>query len=145
MARIANRFTASDGTIYDWQVNHDEEDEFGRTRNIEHTATVAGATGDIVRQQGDDSPAVIKLSGTILHEAQVTEFDAWMLRTRFETIHFRDFTGDEYEVIITSFLPKRVRTLKNPRDPTAPLWYWKYSMEMDVIHVLSGARGWMGA
>jgi hypothetical protein len=145
MARVANRFTAADGTFYDWLVNHDEEDAFGRERNIEVTATVAGATGNLVRQQGDDSPPRLRLSGKILHQSQVIQMDYWMLRTRYETIHFRDFAGDEYEVIITSFQPKRIRTIKNPRDPAAPLWYWSYTLEMQVIRAIAGARVWMGA
>lgn len=144
MARTANRFTASDGTTYDWHVNHDEEENFGKRRNIEHTANVSG--WGLIRQQGDDSPVVIRLSGKILHRAQITQFDYWMARCRYESIHFRDFAGEEYEVIITAFEPKRVRTLFNPRDQTnAPLWYWTYTMEMEVLRVVSGSRIWMNA
>ena len=144
MARLSNRFIAGDGSFYDWPVNHDEEESFGKRRNIEHTASVSG--WGLARQQGDDAPAVIRLSGKILHQAQVTQFDYWMAVTRYQTIHFRDFAGEEYEVIITAFEPKRVRTLFNPRDRVnAPLWYWTYVMEMEVLTVVSGSRTWMNA
>lgn len=144
MARTANRFIASDGTAYDWQINHDEEEVFGKRRTIEHTASVAGF--GVARQQGEDAPAAIRLSGKILHQAQVTQFDYWMARCRYETVHFRDFAGDEYEVVITAFEPKRVRTIANPRDrANAPLWYWTYTMEMEVIRVISGSRTWVNA
>lgn len=145
MARTPNRFTASDDTYYDWHVNHDEEDSFGKTRTYEHTALLKG-TG-LVIQQGDDQPMQIKVSGTIFHRAQIEAFDAWMAWTKVETIHFRDFAGDEYEVLITSFQPKRVRTLLNPRDSGAPLHYWKYSLEMEVVEIISGDRAmanWTG-
>lgn len=138
MARTANRFTASDSTTYDWLINHDEEEAFGRARNIEHTALLKG-TG-LVIQQADDGPLLIKVSGTIFHTSQIQAFDSWFARTRTETIHFRDFAGDVYEVIITAFQPKRQRTLRNPRDASAPLWYWKYTMEMEVLTIVSGTR-----
>lgn len=139
MARTANRFIASNGATYDWLINHDEEEALGRTRNIERTALLKG-TG-LVLQQADDGNLQIKVSGTIFHKSQVMAFDTWMKRTKTETIHFRDFAGDEYEVVITSFQPKRQRTLLNPRDPgNAPLWFWKYTMEMEVIAIVSGTR-----
>jgi hypothetical protein len=141
VARTPNRFTASNGATYDWTVNHDEEESFGKTRNVEATALLKG--GGMVLQQADDGPLVITVSGTIFHVAQIQAFDWWMAWTKQQTIHFTDFAGDVYEVIITSFQPKRQRTLRNPRDPSAPLWYWKYTLEMHVITVISGTRGFM--
>jgi hypothetical protein len=138
MARSPNVFTAADGTSYAWPINHDAEDAFGKTRNLEHTALLKGS--GLVIQQGDDGPLTIKVSGAILHKAQVQAFDAWFERCRTETIHFTDFAGDSYEVMITSFTPTRQRTLRNPRDPSIPLHYYKYNLEMEVIQVLSGSR-----
>lgn len=140
MAR--NRFTdPATNDTYDWQINHSEEESFGKTRNIEHTAPTSG-TG-LVKQQSDDGPLVIKVKGVMLHKAQVQEFINWWKVTHSRTIYFKDFTGDEYEVLITSFLPLRKRTIRNPRDfANAPLWYWEYELEMEVITVRSGL--WVG-
>lgn len=126
---------------YNWQINHSEESDFGKSRNVEK----GGNTGDVgfVRQQADDSPLILRFSGTILHRAQLVEMNAWFEMCKDQTIYFKDFAGDEYEVIITSFKPTRHPTVKNPKDyANAPLWYWKYELEMDVVTVRDGV--WEG-
>lgn len=135
MAR--NRFTNPlDGTFYDWQVNHSEEQTLGRTRSFDHTAPTSG--NGLIRQQGDDPPMVIHLQGTILHKAQHTQMVNWFNLSRTQTIYFTDFTGDQYEVVITSFLPVRKRTVKNPKDyANAPYWYWTYDIEMEVVRFIA--------
>lgn len=140
MAR--NRFTnPANGEIYDWALNYFEEESFGKTRNIERTAPTSG-TG-LIKQQSDDGPLIFKARGTILLKAQVQEFIKWWKLCETQTINFKDFTGDEYEVLITSFQPTRQYTLKNMRDPVnAPLWYWKYELELEVVRVISGL--WSG-
>lgn len=138
-----NIFTdpASVRAAYPWAINHSEEEEFGKERNITHGANTGG-TG-LVKQQSDDSPLVFQFNGTILTEAQVIEMNAWWELCRTQTILFTDYAGDEYEVIITAFKPTRHRTVRNPRDPAnAPLWYWKYEIKMEVIRVISGP--WTG-
>jgi hypothetical protein len=121
---------------YNWSVNHDEEDDFGKTRNIDHAANT-GNTG-LVRQQSDDSPMLIHVRGTILHRAQVLEMIAWWDLSEGQTVYFEDFTGDQFEVLITSFRPTRQRTIKNPRDfANAPYWIWKYELEMEVVKFLT--------
>jgi hypothetical protein len=68
---------------------------------------------------------------------------AWWKLCETQTIYFKDFSGDEYEVIITEFLPVRERTIKNPRDyANAPYWFWKYDIAMEVIAIRSGT--WAG-
>ena len=132
---------AGNRTTYSWVINHSDEDEFGKERQINHGANTAN-TG-LVKQQSDDSPMVLRLQGTILHKAQHTEFIAWWKLSETQTIHFVDFTGDRYEVIVTAFKPIRKRTIKNPRDyPNAPYWYWTYSMELEVISFVSSV--WSG-
>lgn len=140
MAR--NRFTnPSNNDTYDWQVNHSEEDEFGKRRNIEHGALTNG-TG-LVRQQSNDSPMILHLKGVIFHQAQYEEMIAWWKLCETQTIYFLDFAGDEYEVIISEFLPVRERTIKNPRDfANAPYWFWRYDLTMEVITIRKGA--WEG-
>lgn len=135
MAR--NRFTDPvDGSFYEWTINHSEEQESGKTRNFTNSATTSNV--GLVRQQGDDSPMTLRYSGTILDRAQLVAFWQWFVLSRDQTIYFTDFDDQEYEVQIASFSPKRERTLRNPRDDSAPLHYWTYTMEMTVYRFVSG-------
>jgi hypothetical protein len=131
-----NRFKSAGGSTYQWLINHTEEEEFGRRRNIDHSAPTSGIGH--IRQQGDDEAMVLSLTGHILHRSQYVEMFKWFDRSRKETIQFRDFDMQEFEVIITSFRPVRKRTLRNPRDTSIPHHYWDYSMEMEVITFLDG-------
>lgn len=135
MAR--NRFVnPANGAVYNWQINHTEEDQQGKTRNITRTATTAGI--GVIRQQGDDGQLILKLSGTILHRAQYQAFWQWYQLCNTQTIYFYDFDDQGYEVQITSFQYARKRTLRNPRDPSAAHHYWTYTMELEVYKVLGG-------
>lgn len=126
---------AGNRTTYNWSINHSEEDEFGKVRNIEHAANTAN-TG-LVKQQSDDSPMLIRVRGVVLHKAQIEEMIAWWDLSETQTIYFEDFTEDSYEVIITAFRPTRHRTIKNPRDyANAPYWFWRYEMEMEVVRFI---------
>jgi hypothetical protein len=138
MTRIANRFTdPRTAASYDWPLNYSEEEGFGKRRNITHGANT-GQTG-LVKQQGDDEPLIWKVRGSILTEAMLIEIWRWWQLSKSQTIYFRDFAGDEYEVIFTSFEPTRKRVLRNPKDPTnAPNHYWTYEIEMEVIRIISG-------
>lgn len=142
MPRVAWRFTnPANAATYDLAINPSEEEPFGKTRNVEHSAPT-GLTG-LVRQQGDDTPLVLKASGTILTKAQLTTMIAWFQLCRSQTIYLRDHAQDSFEGIITSFLPTRKRTIRNPRDPAnAPEWYWTYTLEFEVVRILAGT--WAG-
>lgn len=135
MAR--NRFTnPATGAFYDWPINHTEEEAAGKTRTITRTSNT-GLVG-LVKQQGDDGPMLMKLTGTILTRDQFRQMWAWYSLSRMQTIYFRDFDGQEAEVQVTSFLPKRERTLRNPRDPSIPHHYWSYTIEMEVYRFIAG-------
>lgn len=122
---------------YEMSVNPSEEEEFGKRRNVEHGANTAN-TG-FVRQQSDDGPLMLKHSGVILHSDQHATMIEWFALSKDQTIDVIDHVGDRYEVIWTSFLPKRKRTIRNPRDfANAPYHYWEYESEMEVITVKSG-------
>lgn len=142
MARVANRFTNPvTGGFYDWILNHNEEEASGLERTIEHTAPTDGI--GLIRQQGEEGPMVLQYRGSILQESQISTFRAWYNLCRSQTIYFRDFNGDEYEVLITSFKPQRKRVVRNPRDPVnAPMHTWTYEMSMEVLRVISGP--WAG-
>lgn len=139
---VRNRFTDPlTGSLYDWQVNHTTENSFGKARQVSESANTAN-TG-LIKQQGDASPLQIKVAGTIFHLKQHEEFIRFWELCESQTIIFRDFTGDEYEVMINSYLPVRKMTVKNPRDfKNAPLWYWTYDLEMEVVRIIKGV--WAG-
>lgn len=121
---------------YAWAVNHSEEGETTVARSVSNGAKSGNG---LVIQQADDQPLVFKYSGVIFHKAQVEEMRDWYLLCRTQTIYFKDFAGDEAEVIITGFRPTRHRTMRNPRDfANAPLWFWRYEIEMHVVRVISG-------
>lgn len=142
MARTANRFiNPATAVEYAWAVNHREEDDGGQERSIERGAPT-GAVG-LVRQQGDESPLTFRYKGTILTEAQLETMIDWYVLCRTQTIYFRDFAGDEYEVVITGFKPRRIAVVQNKRDlVNAPLWKWEYEIAMEVLTVRSGP--WVG-
>lgn len=141
MARSPNIFTdPTTGEQYLWEINHSDEDDSGRDRSI----TTEANTGNVglVKQQGELAPLTLRYSGTILTRAQLAQMLAWYAKCETHSIYFTDFAGDSYEVLITAFHPKRLRTMRNPRDPGARLWYWTYTIEMTVLRVLAGA--WLG-
>lgn len=128
---------------YSWTINHkpDGEATFGKERTVQRTAPTKGH--GLIRQQQDDGPLVLQLQGTALTKEQHQQFIAWWIVCESRTIVFQDFTGDQYEVLITSYMPKRTGVARNPRDPTnAPTWQYDYEIVMDVVTVISGV--WAG-
>lgn len=115
---------------YDWEIGHWEEQGQALTHNIERTATTDGV--GLVRQQGDPSPELLRFQGTILTQDQYDKMRAYWAACTNRTVFYRDYTGVEYEVIVTAFDPQRVPVLKNLRDPSI-MHYWRYSIEMEVI------------
>lgn len=141
--RVANVFIdPANGDEYPWPINHSEEESFGKTRTIDHTAPTARGSDPgvgLIRQQGDDTPLTWKYSGTILDPTQEDAFIDWWERSRQRTIFFRDFTGAEYEVIITGYEPKRIRCLVNRRGGDRwPFHYVNYTLSMEVLTIRSG-------
>ena len=135
---MRDKFTdPATGNSYEFATGHAEEEAIGKARAISLSANT-GNTG-LVKQQGDTTPLVLKYKGTIRHKHQLEEFWKWYELCETQTIHFTDFAGEEYEVIITNFLPQRIPVVHNPADPVnAPLWLWKYEISLEVITVISG-------
>lgn len=119
--------------LYEWHVNHDVEEAFGKDRNVNHSGLTDGV--GLVRQQAEDSPMVIAYTGTILHDEQYEEFWKWFVLSRTQGIRYFDFTGPHYEVVITSFQPVRKRG-HNRR--TGTMYYWTYSLKMEVLRFING-------
>lgn len=128
------------GETYAWPVNHSEESEFGKKREVS-TGAPTGHTG-LTFQQGADDPMVLELDGTILHHLHYQQMIRWWSLSGGQSIYFTDFAGDSYEVLITDFNAVRKRTLRNPRDSSIPLHYWTYTLRMQVIGILAGS--WAG-
>lgn len=135
---MRNRFTdPNTGSFYDWQINHTSESSFGKARQVTESANTAN-TG-LIKQQGDASPLKLKFQGTIMHKHQKDEFERFWELCESQTIIFKDFAGNEYEVLITVFDPTRHATVRNEKDPAnAPLWYWTYEIEMEVVRIIKG-------
>lgn len=139
-----NRFeNPENGAFYDWLVNHKDEESLGKRRNMERGAKTSG-TG-LIRQQTDQTPMVMRFSGTIFHQSQYDEMWEWYELCENQTIYFHDFSGDSYEVTITAFEPTRHHTVRNPRDfANAPYWFWRYTIEMEVLTFIDGSMAEAG-
>lgn len=134
---MQNRFqNPANSATYVWPKNHSDEEGSGKTRTIDRTANT-GVVG-AVKQQGDDGPLILRWKGTILLRTQLQAMWFWYNLCKSQTIYLRDFDGQEYEGQITSFVPQRHRTLRNPRDTSAPLHYWTYDFEFEVYRVIAG-------
>lgn len=138
MSRIANSFyDPTTGESYPWAINHETEDDFGQTRTI--TTGPNTANTGLVRTQGDRQPMKLRLTGKMLTRAQRDTFWDWFNRCETRTIHYSDVEGNTFEVQIVAYNPLRVRVQRNTRDlANAQTWIWTYTMEMDVLRVLSG-------
>lgn len=121
---------------YEFQVNHNDENEGGQAREISHLANT-GNVG-LVRSQGDKTPMVLSWTGTILHASQYAEMWRWFELCETQSIYLEDFAGDKYEIQITAFRPHRKRVVRNSKDPSIPYHYWTYTLEMEVLKILEG-------
>lgn len=134
---MRNKFiNPSNAEEYSWPINHSEEGEAGLQRSITRGANTAG-TG-LVRQQADDQPFIFTLTGTILTKDQLEKMKDWYILCASQTIYFEKYDGDKFEVVITDFKPSQKKTIHNPKDPSIPLWYWTYSITMEVVTVIDG-------
>ena len=149
MSRVANKFTdPKTGISWLWPINHNDESgsaskgggQAGLNHNITTSAPVGAAgSGRHIRQQAANDPISFSLKGTALTRAQHKTFIAWWLLCQSQTIYFTDFSGDEFEVLITSYIPQRKPTVMNRNDQTnAPTWIYDYQIDMDVVRVLDG-------
>lgn len=141
---VHNKFTdpapAGARPEYVWPLNHDEESESGRERAVDSSQNVTGTR--TIQTQGELTPIRLSFQGKILLQAQLVEMLAWVNLCETRTIILTDFAGDQYEGLITSFKPRRVRVVSNSRQPDKP-WYWTYTLEFTVVRVISGV--WAGA
>lgn len=119
--------------------SHEEEDEFGVTTSIDRTANTAG-TGTVI-QAGAPTPEPLRITGKIFTYAQRQKLIDFTQKSEVNTLIYRNFYGEEFEVLITGYKDKPNRTLFNGRDAGMRKHYYTYSMEMTVVNVRSGAWG----
>lgn len=131
--RSPNRFeNPANGVVWEWPINHEEEEPGGRLRDFDFEANTSNV--GLVVQQGDLQPDVLRFTGTILTQAQLDMFALWHAIGESQSVYFYDFAGDGFEVLIAKFQPRRVRAALNPRDlANAPRHFWKYTIEMVVL------------
>jgi hypothetical protein len=144
--RIANTFIdPRTGDQWSWPINHNDETgsaaksggQGGLERNITYSAPTSGAI--TIRQEASPDPLSFSWKGTALTRAQHQQFLHWYGLSREQTIYLRDFSGDEFEVQILSYIPTRNPVAQNRNDMTnAPLWTYDYQIDIDVIAVISG-------
>lgn len=131
MPREQFRDAASILSTYQFAINHYTEDGLDFSRSVERTAVTTGPA--FVLQQGEVTKGTFRYSGTILQQAQFDAMKAYFDACQNRTVFFADFTGTEYEVLITRFNPKRVACAHNPQDPSIPFHYYTYDLEMEII------------
>jgi hypothetical protein len=129
-------------TVYPWHVNHKPDGDKGtaKKRNIELTANT-GNVG-LVRQQGDTEPIVLKREGTLITLDQEEQMWKWFQLCESQTIYFVEFSGDAYEVQITSFSVQKIGTGGPTRN--GERFYATYEIELEVYKVLAGVLATAG-
>lgn len=128
--RFRDSATVNPLATYEWEVGHNEESSGLMTYNLERTAVTTGV--GYVRQQGAPTPKTLDFSGSILTQAQYDAMVNYYKACETRTIFYRDVDNTEYEVLITSFNPTRIRVAFNSRSPGL-LWKWKYQITMEIL------------
>lgn len=139
MIRVPNRLIdPATGEIWDWPINHhDESGSKGLVRNF--TVSAPTSLNIRIRQQASNTPMATSWKGTALTRAQHQKFIHWWLKCEHNSLILRDFSGDQYEVMITSYVPTRRATAQNRNDmANAPTWVYDYQIDFDIINVISG-------
>lgn len=127
------------GTIYSWPTNHTTEEPVHKTRQMGDGAPTSNV--GLNPQQGADGPIVFIWKGKMFLDAEVAAIMHWWHLCSTQTILATDFTGAQYELIITDFDPQRVPCVANPRirDGSPNTYYtWDYTMTMRIIRAYSG-------
>lgn len=144
--RVANTFIdPTNGETYEWPINHNDETgssaKGGGMGGLERNYTVSAPTSlNInIRQQAANDPLSLSWKGVALTRAQHQEFLRWFGKCSHHSIILRDFSGDEFEVVITAYIPQRTPVAQNRNDmENASTWYYSYQLDMDVLTALSG-------
>lgn len=142
VSRTPNVFTdPATGETYAWQFNHLTEGG-GLARNL--TVSSPTSLGILIRQQAADGAVTLAWSGTALTRHQHQQFLLWYQKCKHHSIFLTDFAGDQFEVVITAYDPKRKAVAVNPRERNstpsvgAPLWVYDFTLTMEIIRAIAG-------
>lgn len=121
-------------TTYEWPVNYLQQEGPARVANVSFDSQ-ASSLG-VIATEGEVSPLVLQLQGTILHKEQHLTFLAYFAKEN--TFRYTDEEGNEYEVTMDAYEPTKERVRWNPRDPLMRSHKWTYRMRLRVIRIISG-------
>lgn len=146
IVRVANRFIdPKTGEIYDWEINHNDETgspskgggQGGVGRNITVSAPLSG--GMHILQEAAQDPMGFSWKGTALTREQHQKFLRWYHKCDTQTIILHDFSTDQFEVLIVSYIPQRRAVAQNRNDmDEAPMWVYDFQIDLLVIRQLGG-------
>lgn len=135
MSRVACQFHDPVGnTTYAWPVNYLSQEGPARVANVSFDSQANGL--GVMATEGDISPLILSLSGTILHKAQHITFLTYFKMEN--TFRYTDEEGNEYEVTMDAYEPTKERVLWNPRDVNMRSHKWTYKMRLRVVRIISG-------
>lgn len=146
MMRVSNRFIdPATAETWDWPINHHDESgtgsKAGGQGGLGRNFTVSAPTslGVRIRQQAANDPLSFSFKGTALTRLQHQTFLYWWKKCEHHSIILRDFSGDQFEVMVTAYIPVRKPVAQNRNDMVnAALWVYDYQIDFDVISVVSG-------
>ena len=131
--RIANRlYDPETGVAFAFAINHSDEEPRAFERTYEAGAPT---TVGLVRHQSGADLMRLVFRGVIFDPMQKTAMDALFEHCDEHTLIYEDYSGEAYEVIITTWdcRPERAR---NPL--TRGLLMWRYTTELAILRVLHG-------
>lgn len=119
---------------YTWHLNYLSCDGPSRPANVSYDSRSSGQ--GVIPTQGDYTPLVLVLKGTILKRSQYLAF--WEYRHKDNSFRFTDEEGQEFEVTMTGFDCAKERTTYNPFDPDMRGHKWSYTMTLQILRVIDG-------
>lgn len=134
--RKSNQFIDPAGVkaTYAWTINHSEEEAVTRSRQVGDGAPSSDI--GLLPQQGVSYPLVFQWKGSLFTQADKDIMDSWYGLCEDQSIFLKDFDDNQYEVLITDWVPQRVPVAWNHRGQIP--WYWTYTIIIRVLTVMSG-------
>lgn len=121
---------------WEFPINRLGESDLSVARNLTHGSPHTAMTA-VRQQQGADNSLTFSFQGSILDPAMRAKLVQFFTAGEDHTLLYRDFLGDEYEVVISTFSAPAKHVLVNRI--TGDPWYWTYTLGLTVIRVRSGA------
>lgn len=100
-----------DSSVVQFSINPNSGGTPTKARTIT-TRTTLVPGGKSIKYEGKVSPDVITFSGVLNTQAQLNMYTAWF--DKLHQVQLIDDLGRSFYVMMTSFIPKRVRKARNP-------------------------------